>query len=76
MFNIANFVLSVKIALSGLKIMYFDTYKIFLNTLSYERSVKGNNQDSERTGTISSSVLKLSSIYTGPYLLAEFSQIG
>ena len=72
MFDIANF-LSVKIALAALKLMYLDTYKIFSNALPYERSVKGNNQDSERRGTITLAVLKLSSSYTGPYLIAEFS---
>ena len=76
MFDIANFFSSVKIALAALKLMYLDTYNIFFNALSYGRSVKGNNQDPERMGTIASSVLKLSSSYTDPYLLAEFSRIG
>ena len=59
---------SFKIALAALKLIYLDTYKIFFNTLTHGHSIKGDNQDSERTGTISSN-------YTDLYLLAEFSRI-
>ena len=76
MFNIANFFSSLKIALAALKILYLDTYRIFFNALSFFlRSVKGKNKYSERTGIIASAVIKLYSSYTGPNLLAEFSQI-
>ena len=47
-FGIATFFSSVKIALTALKLMYVDTYKIYLNTLSCWRSVKYNNKDSEQ----------------------------
>ena len=67
--------LGIKIALDSPKTMYLDTYIIFFNSLSYENSVKGKNQDSEITGIITSKVLKLSSSYTNQYLLAEFSRI-
>ena len=66
---------SVKFALAAPKIMYLDTYIIFFNALSNGLSVKGNNQDSEITGTMESSVLNLSSSYTDPYLLSEFRRI-
>ena len=49
-FDIAHF-FCVKIALAS-KIMYLDAYTIFFYTLSYARSVNGNNQDAEGTGTI------------------------
>ena len=75
MFDIANFFSSVKIALAAPKIMHLDTYRIFFNALSNGHSVKGNNQDSDRTDKTASSVLKLSSSYTDPYLLAEFNRI-
>ena len=74
-FDITNYSSSVKIALAAPKIMYIDTYRIFFNALSYASSVKGNNQDAEITSTIASKVIKLSSIYTEPFLLAEFIQI-
>ena len=67
---------SVKIALATPKIMYLGAHGIFFNALSYGHSVVGNNQDSERTGTIASYVLKLSSSCTDPSLLAKFSRIG
>ena len=47
-----------KIVLAAAKIIYIDTYTIFFNALSYGHSVKGNNQDLERTGPIASSVIK------------------
>ena len=75
-FDMANFFSSVKIALAVLQLMYLGTHRIFFNTLYYGRSVKGNHRDSERTGKIAPSVLKLSSSFTDPYLLAEFSLIG
>ena len=74
MFDIANFFSSEKIALAAPKIMYLGTYRIFYNALSYARSVKGNDQDAEGTGTIASTVLKLSSSCTDPFGLAEFSR--
>ena len=43
---------SVKTALAPPKIMYLDTERIFSNALSFEHSVKGNNQDAEFTVTI------------------------
>ena len=75
-FNIANIFFSVKISLTAPKIMYLDTYKIFFNALLCRHLVKYKNKDSERTGTILSTVIKLSLSYTDPYLLAEFIQIG
>ena len=75
-FNIAYFLFSVQITLGAPKIMYLGTYKIFSDALQYGRSIKSKNQDSERTGTIASSVLNLYSSYTDPYLLSEFIQIG
>ena len=75
-FNIGNICFSIKIALAAPKIIYLDTYKIYFNALYYGHSIKGNNKYSERTGKIASSVLKLYSSYTGPWLLAEFSRIG
>ena len=48
----------------------------FFNALSNGHSVKGENKYPEIMGKIASSVLKLSSSYTNPYLLAEFSRIG
>ena len=74
-FDIANFVSSVKIAFAAHKIVYLDTYNIFFHALSYVCSVNCYNQDSERTGKIASSVLKLYSSYTGPSLLAEFRKM-
>ena len=68
--------LSVKISLAAPKILYLDTYRTFFNALSYTHSVKGVNQYSGRTGTISSAVLKLSSSYTDPFGLSEFSRLG
>ena len=76
MLDIANFFSSVKISPAALKLIYLGTYRIFFGALSYGRSVNINNQDSKRTGTISSAVLKLSSSYIYPSLLAEFIRIG
>ena len=42
---------SVKITLAAPKIMYLDTYTIFFNELVYGRTVKGDNQHAEVTGT-------------------------
>ena len=75
MFDITNFFI-IKIALAAHKLMYLDTYIIYFNALSYGHLVKGNSKYSERTSTITSSVLNFSPSYTGPSLLAEFSRIG
>ena len=66
----------IKIALASPKIMYLDTYQNKFNALTYNRSVKVINQHAEVTGTIKSLVLKISSCYTEPFRLAEFSRIG
>ena len=52
MFDIANFIFSVKNPLAAPKIMYLDTYNIFFNELTYARSVNGNNKNEEGTVTI------------------------
>ena len=49
MFDIAKFVLSVKIALTTLKLKFLDTYTIIFNDILYRRPVQGENRDSERT---------------------------
>ena len=56
--------------------MHLDTYTIFFNALSYAHSVKGDNFDAERTRTVVSAVLKLSSSYIDPFGLAKFRKIG
>ena len=47
--------------------MYLNTYKIFFSFLFNARSVKGKNQEAERTSAISSAVLKLYSSHTDPF---------
>ena len=74
-FVIANYFSRVKLSLATPKTMYLDTFK-FSNALSYAHSVKGYNRDVERTSTIASSVIKLSSSYTYQFLPAGFSRIG
>ena len=56
--------------------MYLDTYNIFFLALSDRHPVKFNNLDSKIKFTISSSVIKSFSSYTGPSLLGEFRRIG
>ena len=58
-----------------LKYFFLTPAKICI-ALSYKRSVKGSNEDSDITGTITSPVSNLSLSYTDTYLTAEFSQIG
>ena len=67
---------NVKIALAVPQILCLYSYEKNSNALLYGISVKGKNQDQERTVTIASSVFRLSSNYTGPFLLAELSRIG
>ena len=74
-FDTADSFSSVKIALAAPKKLYPDTYEIFFNSLSYARSIKWNDQNSERTSAITSAVLKLSPSCTDSFLLAKFSQI-
>ena len=50
-FDISNF-FCINFALAAPEIMYIDTYNIFYSAISCGYSVKGCNQDSERTGII------------------------
>ena len=75
-FDINNSFFKCKNRRAAPKTMCFDTCQIFVHALSCAHSVEGNNQYEERTITIASTVLRLSSSYTDPFLIAVFSRIG
>ena len=55
------------------KTFLIDAYLILYSELTYTRLVKVNNQNAKITGFLASNVIKLSSIYTGCYLVSGLS---
>ena len=59
--------------LAASKMVLLDNYLILYSEITYTHSINGNNQQAKITGSLAANVIKLSSIYTGLYLVTELS---
>ena len=67
---------SGKLDLASPKIIFLEIYLLLYSELMSALPVKDNNQHAKRTGSLSSNVIKLDSIYTGWQTVSEFSRFG